>query len=780
MMAAGKSHRVGKLIGFLFLGVLWAQAQVPAAGPSVAGTVFDPSHSPIVGARVMAVPEGESSGPSVLTDGLGAFLLPLQPGRYTLTVQKDGFAEGSEALELAAAYRLRRDIQLQLSPVETTVDVNDSAGYVVPVTSTATRTARLLRDTPQSITVVTQSQIQDQMLLSIGDVVRYIPGITAHQGENNRDQVIIRGNSSTADFFVNGVRDDVRYYRDLYNLERVEALKGPNAMIFGRGGAGGVINRVLKEAGFAPLRGFTLQGGSFADRRFSTDLDQPLNNKVAIRLNGLYEGSDSFRQDVGLERYGIAPSLLIAPTETTKIVFNYEHFRDYRVADRGIPSFDGEPADTPISTFFGNPEESRVRAVVNLGSATIEHSVGRLNLRNTTLLADYDRGYQNFVPGAVTPDKTLVAITAYNDATARRNAFNQTDLVYSFNTGSIRHVLLAGTEFGLQLTNNFRNTGFFNNTSTSISVPYTDPTISTPVTFRQNATDADNHVETKVAATYVQDQVELSSRVQVIAGLRFDRFDLRFHNNRNGVDLSRVDSLVSPRLGIVFKPATPVSIYGSYTVSHLPGSGDQFSSLTTITEQLKPEKFQNYEVGIKWDTSRYLSLTTAVYLMDRTNTRAIDPNDPTRIIQTGATRTNGYELGAVGNLTRKWRVAGGYAYQNAYIRSATAAAPAGAQVAQVPHHSFSLWNNYQIVPRLGAGLGVVNRSDMFAAVDNKVTLPGYVRLDAAVFVSLTEKMRLQVNVENLFDKRYYVNADGNNNISPGFPRAVRAGIVARF
>jgi catecholate siderophore receptor len=202
--------------------------------------------------------------------------------------------------------------------------------------------------------------------------------------------------------------------------------------------------------------------------------------------------------------------------------------------------------------------------------------------------------------------------------------------------------------------------------------------------------------------------------------------------------------------------------------------------LTTITQQVKPEQMSNYELGAKWDVVRSFSVTTAIYRLDRTNTRSTDPNDPTRIVQTGSQRTNGCELGLNGSVTRRWKIAGGYAWQNAFVTSATTAATAGAQVAQVPHHSFSLWNNYQILPKLGAGLGILNRTDMFAAIDNTVRLPGYTRADAAVYYSLTERMRLQANVENLFDRKYYINADSNTNISPGFSRAVRIGLIARF
>jgi catecholate siderophore receptor len=607
-----------------------------------------------------------------------------------------------------------------------------------------------------------------------------VPGVTSHQGENNRDQLVIRGNNTSADFFVNGVRDDVQYFRDFYNIERLEALKGPNAMIFGRGGGGGVINRVTKEASFTPAREFSLQGGSFGDKRFTTDINQPFGNSIAFRLNGLYENSKSFRDFVGLERFGISPTATFALGPQTSMKLSYEHFHDRRTADRGMPSFAGKPIDVPIETFFGDPRHSRVRADVNLVTESFQHQFRRLSIRNRTMFGDYDRFYQNYVPGAVTADKQKVAISAYNNATRRRNLFSQTDLTYQFRSGRMRHDVLGGFELGRQLTNNFRNTGFFNNTAISNQVPLTATVISTPVTFRQNATDANNQVHANVSAGYLQDQIQLSRKLQVIGGVRFDYFDLKYHNNRNGDDLRRIDHLASPRLGVVFKPVEALSLYTSYSVSYLPSSGDQFSSLTNVTQQVKPEKFTNYEVGAKWDVRRNLSLTTAVYRLNRTNTRATDPNDPTRILQTGSQRTNGFEFGINGSITKNWRVSGGYAYQDAFVLSATIAAPAGAKVAQVPRNTFSLWNHYQFMSRLAAGFGVIHRSDMFAAIDDKVTLPGYTRLDGALYYFLSEHWRLQVNVENISNRRYFINADNNNNISPGRPVAARAGVTATF
>jgi catecholate siderophore receptor len=617
-------------------------------------------------------------------------------------------------------------------------------------------------------------------MLSLGDVVRYVPGVSVHQGENNRDQVIFRGNSSSADFFVNGIRDDAQYYRDLYNLDRVEVLRGPNAMIFGRGGGGGVINRATKEADFSSLRELTIQYGSYGSTRGTIDFNQPFSPHAAVRLNGFYEDSGSFRNFVSLKRYGVNPTLTFYPQQQTKFTLSYEILRDRRTADRGITSFQGRPADVPLETFYGNPDDSLVRAAVHLLNGVFEHRVGNLKIRNQTLVGDYDRFYQNYVPGAADPLKTVVALSAYNNATQRRNIFNQTDLTYAGTTGVIRHTLLGGTEFGRQRTDNFRNTAFFNNSATTISVPYNRPTVRTPVTYRQSATDADNRLKTDLAAAYLQDQIEFTREWQAVVGVRYDVFALQYHNKRNGEYLGRRDLLLSPRAGLVYKPATKVALYGNYSVSYLPSSGDQFSSLTTLTQQVKPEKFTNFEIGTKWDLPDNFALSTAVYQLDRTHTRATDPNDPTRIVQTGSQQTRGFEIGVNGTLLRAWTTSLGYAYQDASIRSATTAARAGATVAQVPRHLFSFWNKYQVRPKWGVGLGVIHHSDMFAAIDNTVTVPGYTRVDAAVFYSLSEKWRLQVNVENLLARKYYLNADGNTNLSPGAPRAVRVGVMTRL
>ncbi|HTG50111.1 MAG TPA: TonB-dependent siderophore receptor, partial [Gemmatimonadales bacterium] len=665
----------------------------------------------------------------------------------------------------------------ELDPVE----VVAPRAAATSVISTATRTPTPLRDVPQAVTVVGHTLIADQAMLGMADVTRNIPGVTMGQGEGNRDQITMRGNNSTSTFFVDGMRDDVQYFRDLYNVERVEALKGPNALIFGRGTGGGVINRVSKEADWTPVRELTLQGGSYETRRGAVDVGQVVSDQVAFRFNGMYENSDRFRYDVNLERYGINPTVTVAAGENTRIAANYEHFSDYRTADRGVPSFEGGPVETDVRTFFGDPAQSWSDASVNVGTAALEHDLSPMvQVRTRLLFGDYNKMYQNVFPGAVDSTGTLVSMSAYNNRNDRDNLISQTDLTWRALTGGVGHTVLAGVELGRQVSHNLRNTGFFDNVATTVTAPLDSPTISRAVTYRPGETDADNRVRVNSGGVYLQDQMTLTPYLQLIAGARLERFDLSFHNYRNAEDLERTDDLLSPRAGVVVKPVEPLSVYGSYSVSYLPSSGDQFSSLTATTETLEPEKFENYELGAKLDVASGVALTGAVYQLDRSNTTAPDPLDPARTVQTGSQRTRGIEVGASGNVTRAWQVAAAYALQDAEITARTAQAEPGAKVPVVPEHTLTLWNRYQLHRQWGVGLGVIYQDDMFASIDNTVTLPSFTRFDAGVFFSLNDHLRAQVNVENLFDEEYFITSHSNNNISPGSPRALRASMTAGF
>jgi len=654
-----------------------------------------------------------------------------------------------------------------------------SRGYTPLRSSSATRTDTPLRDTPLSVSVVTSQLIRDQAMQGLADLVHYVPGVTMGQGEGHRDAPTIRGNSTTANFFVNGVRDDAQYYRDLYNAERVETLKGANALAFGRGGGGGVINRVTKVAQWIPVQRLTLEGGSFDHKRATFDVGRGFGARVAARLNGMYEESGGFRDAADLSRVGLNPTLALALGPRTTLHLGYEYLDDDRVVDRGIPSFEGRPARAPIERFFGNPELNRSTLELHAASASLEHTTaGGVTVRSRFHFADYDKFYQNTFPGAVNATATEVRLSAYNNATDRRNYFNQTDLVYELNAGGVRHTLLAGFELGRQETESFRQTGYYNDTDANIDVPFAQPTVSTPVVFRQSATDADNSTKVTVGSIYVQDQVELTRRWHAVVGVRLDRFEVDFHNNRNGEELSRRDDLLSPRAGLIYKPAEAVSLYGSYGVTYLPSSGDQFASLTASMKALEPEKFANKELGVKWEPRPDLVLTGAVYRLDRTNTAAPDPSDPSKVVQTGHQRTEGLELEGSGRVTSAWQVVGGVAYQRAEIVSATSAAPEGAKVQLVPEWTVSLWNRYQLLRQVGVGVGLVHQTEMFAAIDNAVTLPGFTRIDAALYFRLGDVLSAQVNVENLFDEKYYPTSHGNNNIMPGAPRTLRISLTA--
>jgi catecholate siderophore receptor len=702
----------------------------------------------------------------------------LRRARTTVAVQLALLALAASALPVDA------DEGEAGAPVQrVTITGTAERGYDVKASSTATKTDTLLRDTPQAITVVSRELIRDQAMQGMADVIRYVPGVVTAQGEGNRDTAVFRGNSSTGDFFIDGIRDDVQYYRDLYNIDSVEALKGPNAMIFGRGGSGGVINRVSKQPTWTPVREVSATVGSWANRRVTADVGQPISDTAAFRVNAMVEDSNSYRDSVETRRHGINPTFAFRPGRDTSLVFGFEHFRDERTADRGVPGFNGRPLDTDPSTFFGNPELSTTWARMNAFTALLEHDFGNgVSLRNRTRYANYDKFYQNVYAASVVRVENAARVFdlgAYNNATQRTNLFNQTDLNFAFNAVGLRHKIATGIELGRQQTDNLRNTGSFSAGKTvPVAAPYTTGTVS----FRPSATDADNDGVATTGAAYIQDQVEFSPQWQAIVGLRYDRFDVDFTDHRTGRRFDVTDSPVSPRFGLVYKPLEPVSIYASYSRAFAPRAGDQLGSLTLSNANLEPERFTNVELGVKWDIRPNLSASAAVYRLDRKNVLVTDPaNSAVSYVVPEGQRTRGVELGLQGKITRAWSVMGGYAYQDAQLLAASGTAQAaGATVPQVPTHTFSLWNRYDFSRRFGAGLGVVYRDSVFASTSNAVVLPSFTRVDAALFYNIGKDYRIQLNVENLFDKRYWASANSDTNITPGSPRAVRLTLAAKF
>ncbi|HET6720086.1 MAG TPA: TonB-dependent siderophore receptor [Rhodocyclaceae bacterium] len=657
-------------------------------------------------------------------------------------------------------------------------------GYRATRSATATRTDTPLKEVPQSITVVSEPLIEDLSMRSIGDVLRYVPGTTAAQGEGNRDQVVLRGNNTTGDFFVDGVRDDAQIFRDLYNAERVEVLKGPAGMIFGRGGAGGVINRVIKKPVFGRTADVELSVGTDRQYRAAVDLGNQATDSAAWRLNAMAESADSYRNGVNLERYAVNPTVTFTPGARTAVTVSLEHARDERTADRGIPSQAGKPFVTDSATFFGDAANSKSESTVNAFAAVIDHDFGGgTSLRNHFRFTDYEKFYQNiFANGAVNTTTGQVAIAAYNSVNDRTNVFNQTDLTTRFKTGGIEHTVLAGLEFGTQDSTNLRNNGFFNNNpaTTSVNVSASNP-FATPSGYLNRTQDANNKVKVDVAAAYVQDQLALSDSVKLLAGLRHDRFKVDFDDQRAGVtDRSRTDSGTSPRLGLIWSPINAATLYASYSEAMVPASGDQ-PSLTAGTAELEPETAKNYELGGRFDLTPVLTLSAAVFQLDRENVRVGDPARPGFFITTGETRTEGYELGLQGKVLPSWEIFAGYAKLDAEITRATADGPAGRQLPAVPEEAVSLWNKVALGGGWSVGLGVIHQSASFTSIGNTVQLPSYTRTDGAIYYAFGDgKTRLALNVENLSDETYYPNAHNDNNITPGAPRNARLTLNTTF
>ena len=673
-----------------------------------------------------------------------------------------------------------------------------TSGYYQNSTSVATKTSTPLLNVPQTVNVLTKDFIQDQSTHSVTDLTRYVPGVAVHQGEGNRDELVIRGVDSSANFYVNGFRDDVQYFRDLYNAQSVEVLKGPSALVFGRASGGGLLNRTLKEADGTRVYEASAQTGSYGDRRFTLDAGQAINENVAVRLNAFYEGSDTFRDFGHLERYGFNPTVTLQPTDNTKVKLSYEYYHDSELADRGNPStmnasttrFNSAAPFAPngdFSAFFGSPTLNTTHANVSTTMAVIDHDFENgLTVKNSTIYADFDRGYQNIYPGGPVSSSVAPSTFVYNGyqhVTNRRNFFNQTDFTYKTWTGPFYHTIAFGTEFGQQNGIDLRNTATASlNPALGNSF---DPTYFGGATFTHLATDSNSVYRVLTDAAYAQDQIDVTRWLKLIGGARFERFDFAATDQNTGIARQRTDDKVSPRAAIIVKPVENLSIYTAYSISYLPSSGDQFSALNTGSALLPPQEFENTEVGVKWDIAPRLQYTAAVYQLNRTNVPLAIGGGLFAI--SGKNVIKGFETALTGYVNNNWQATLGYAYTDARIasdtNSSTAAAPAastilaGNRVQLVPFNQVSLWNKYQFDPQFNAGLGVIYFSDSFAASDDFVKLPGFVRFDGMMSYKFDQTWTGQLNIENIFNKGYWASADGNNNISPGQGRTFR--VVAR-
>lgn len=719
---------------------------------------------------------------------------PFRPRPMLLSI---GLFFSSALLSMTALGASEREtVELQEVEVkaEKQSDTKPVKGYNAKRSTSATRTDTELVNVPQAITVITRDFMQDQSMQSIADAVRYVPGVQAAQGEGNRDQLVLRGNQTTGDLFVDGLRDDIQTYRDLYNTDRIEVLKGPNGMIFGRGGAGGVVNRVSKKAGWDPVRDLSVSYGSFDHRRITADYGQGLSEELAFRLNAVYENSNSYRDGVELKRYGMTPTFTIKPGDKTEIVLSAEYFKDERTADRGVPAQATRTGTLTVNNadinrrpyrigdydqFFGNARLSPTQTETTAFNAIISHAFDNgVQVKNSTRLAFYDKFYQNIYADSPVSTTGTLTLSAYRDDTKRENLINQTDITYKAKVGNIEHNLLAGAELNAQDTENKRLTGA-SVTSVSANAPYA--TIAINTLARNQKSDF------TVAAFYLQDQIVFNPQWQAVVGLRHDHLDTNYVNLINNQTINVSDSLLSPRAGLIFKPTENSSLYANYSTSYVPRAGDQLISLDVTNATFKPEKFINTEIGAKWDISASLALTAAIFKLERENVQIANPQNTLQNILVDGQETKGLEVGLSGKVTDQWQVMGAFTLQEGEITkqqgAGNSAILAGSNLAMTPTRTFSLWNKYQINDMWAVALGMISRSEMYAATptaSQSTLLPGYTRFDAAIFAKLSPQWDAQINIENLTNKDYALFAHNNNNITPGAPLNARATLNYHF
>ena len=565
-------------------------------------------------------------------------------------------------------------------------------GYDIEKTRTATKTETALIDVPQSVSVLSREQLDDQGLEQLGDALRYVPGVVLGQGEGHRDQVSLRGQNTTADFFLDGLRDDAQYYRALYNIERVEVLKGANALIFGRGGGGGVINRVSKAPEFGRDRADISAGiDTLGAWSLAADVDRVLSDSAAVRLNATWEDFASHRDFYSGHFLGLNPTLGLKLGEATRLTASYEYAEDRRTTDRGVPSQDKLPLKGYDNTFFGVPALNQSETSAHIARLRLDHEFSdSVKADLTAQYASYDKYYGNVYPRSAAT--TTVELEGYNSTTRRTNWVVQGNIVWKGETLGLTHQLLAGFEAGEQDTDALRSEVFFG-TASRATVPLAQ--VLTVPAAHFGPVSRSSRSEVRTLSGYVQDQIDIGDHVKLVAGLRYDRFRISSVNLINHFGAVREDGKWSPRLGLIIKPRENLSFYASYAKSFLPQSGDQFTVLDATTATLAPEEFRNLELGAKWDLTERLALTAALYQLDRKNTRASDPITGNAVLS-GSSRAKGFEAALVGQITPELQVTLGYALQDGEIRTTTSAAPAGQPLAQLPRHQASAFARYNL------------------------------------------------------------------------------------
>ena len=627
-----------------------------------------------------------------------------------------------------------------------------------------------LIDIPQSLSVVTQDEIRDRGFDSLNDVIDYIPGVINSQGEGHRDSHSFRGQArTTADYYIDGMRDDVQYFRPLYNVERLEILKGPNALFFGRGGTGGVLNRVMKKPVLgADFGEIVVDLDTFGAFGTQFDYNHASGDNSAFRLNVFFESLENHRDLYDGERIGINPTWMVQLSEDTSIDFSFEYMDHERFIDRGIPALGGRPAYGLNGITFGDSELNFTELEAYTFRTTLNHKISEdWKTQVSAFAGTYDKVYSNVFP--TTFDGTLVGIDGYIDSTERDRFQFSGDLIGEFSTGPLDHKVVIGAEYIHTSSDQDR----FTETWTGAGGPFTaagfrmsNGTVLGPGgdTLVFNVLSDDTRATVDSYSLILHDEIAINDHLDVVIGARLETFDISVRDVVTPANsASRSDTEISPRLGFVFKPQENLSIYSSYSETFLPRSGEQYANINPPANALDPDTFTNLEAGVKWDVTDDSSFTFAVFQIEQTS---LQPGVVPGTFNEVETETVGLEAAYQGRLTDWWSLNAGYTFLDGEVASG---ANAGNTPREQPEHVFSLWNAFRVTEKFGFGIGMIYQDSHFANSDNMVLLPSFVRFDAAAHYDIDEDSRIQLNIENLLDTEYYPHSHRNSNITVGAP-----------
>jgi catecholate siderophore receptor len=675
---------------------------------------------------------------------------------------------------LAAADALAQDKEaIPIPPVEVQ---EQRPGYIVPNLGTS-RIPGPIRDIPQSITVVPQELMQQQGVSNLQDALRNVTGISFQAGEGGGAQgnnLSLRGFNARNDFFLDGVRDQGSYFRDIFNIEAVEVLKGPSALYFGRGTTGGIINQVSKLPRLESFSSGTLSLGNGFLFRVTGDINQRINDTSAFRVNFMGHLDEVVdRDEVEVKRMGIAPSVTFGLGTSTQLTLSYFLQSEDNIPDYGFPFLFGKPPQVSRENFYGLAREDSEETLVNVGTLRLDHRFNdQLSLRNILRYSRVDREAFPSPPrisGTPTPSTPLseiiVAPAHPGRDTTESILDNQTDLISRFETLSLKHTLITGMEIG---TEDFDATRFaFSNIPTT---PLLDPNPVRDTSRMTRSVSAITDTSTFLLGIYASDTIKLIPQLDLVGGVRWDLFDADFKNRITGEKFSRTDKMWSYRAGLVFHPWSTHSYYFAYGNSYNPSA--EALALGANTADTDPEKNQTFEIGGKIDLLEGgLSLQGALFRTEKTNARTPDPITGLQVLE-GKQRVQGFELGMVGRPLPSLNVFAGYTYLDSEILESNeivnGVSVVGNEMPNAPRNSFSLWATYDFLQRWQVGSGIYYVGERFANNANTNVAPDYVRWDMTVGYQINKNIQLRLNAINLTDKLYFDNVNPSHIIpAPG-------------